>query len=55
MAAALVESFKALRGDNPVWGKRKIAALLKGEALGDKTPAEYLKALSSEPQLPHMS
>jgi putative transposase len=30
-AAALVEAVEAVRADNPMWGKRKIAALLKRE------------------------
>ena len=76
---ALVKAIEAVRADNPMWGKRKIAAVLRREgaavsvckvgrilrrlmdrgvvvhqALGDKTPAEYLRSLSPKTPPSHM-
>ncbi len=44
---ALVEAVEAVRADNPMWGKRKIAALLKreGEAVGVSKVGRILKRL----------
>jgi hypothetical protein len=35
---ALVEAVEAVRADNPMWGKRKIAALLKREGRASASP-----------------
>ena len=44
---ALVEAVEAIRADNPMWGKRKIAALLKreGQAVPESTVGRILHRL----------